>query len=124
MSRQYILSEVWTEIISVVDDNMIVDSSFNMHFYEVRNPLLPGYYIALRKIEDGAVESYLSDCHLIGPFPRKAAADLLRSSVLYFGGADLRQFVHTRLRRFSNMPVVSPALMAQRYYPALSNQAR
>jgi hypothetical protein len=124
MPRQYILREVWTEIICVVDDNMIVDSSFNMHFYEVRNPLVNGYYIALRKIEDGAIESYVTDCHLIGPFTRKAAADLLRSSVLYFGGADLRQFVDTRLRRYSTMPVVSPALMTQRCYPALSNRAR
>ncbi|HTJ97132.1 MAG TPA: hypothetical protein VL381_06660 [Rhodocyclaceae bacterium] len=117
MARQYILSEVWTEIIRVIDDNMIVDASFQMHYYESRESLEPGYYIAMHRVEDGAVESYVKDCHLVGPLQHKAAADLLHASVLHFGGTNLHRLIKTRMRRFADMPSVSPALLVHKYSP-------
>lgn len=119
MARQYILSQVWTEVICVLDDSTVIDSSFHMHIYETESCLAPGYYIALRQVEDGAIEGHVSNCHLIGPFEHRVAVDMLYASVLYFGATDIRQFIQTRLRRFSDMPMAPPALLAQGGYPSL-----
>lgn len=109
MPKQFIFSEVWTDIVQVLDASVLMDASRSMLWYQSAEELKPGFYLSLRQANSDSF-SEIENCHLVGPFEEKSIASMLRTSILYFGSIDRRRAVRTRLHRMHGVGI--PAMTA------------
>ena len=83
MGEDGILSREWVEIVLVLEDCTLIDSAYDLHVFDGRKALAPGFYLAVHRC--GEREFPLAE--LVGPYEQRGFVEMLYDTALHLGAA-------------------------------------
>ena len=105
MSRDDFLQREWVEIVLVLDDGTLIDSSYDLHVFDGRRSLKSGFYLAVHAYEGRD----FGQAELVGPFLLRGMVEMLYDSARHLGAAgDIDE-----LSRMRPVPSILPAIRHQ-----------
>lgn len=83
MGSSELLRREWVEIVLVLEDCTLIDSAYDLHMFDGRRRLVPGFYLA---VHVGDVRDF-SNAELIGAFDMRGMVEMLYDSARHLGAA-------------------------------------
>lgn len=85
MDKDEYLTREWVEIVLVLEDGILIDSSYDMHVFNgPPGSRAPGFYLA---VHAGGRRDF-GRAELVGPFEQRGMVEMLHESALHLGAAD------------------------------------
>lgn len=105
MGQDELLQREWVEIVLLLDDGTLIDSSYDLHVFDGRRSLGSGFYLAVH----ASAGRDFGKAELVGPFLLRGMVEMLYDSARHLGAAgDIDE-----LSRMQPVPSILPAIRYQ-----------
>ena len=105
MGNGELLRREWVEIVLVLEDCTLIDSAYDLHVFDGRRALVPGFYLAVHLADSRD----FSKAELVGAFELRGMVEMLYDSARHLGAAGSAE----ELVAMQPVPSVVPFIRSQ-----------